>query len=179
MNPVHRSVLTEELAPADLDALRTLFAAAWPSGRFNEHDFAHAMGGRHWLVEADGRIVGHASVVERRIEVDGRWLRAGYLEAVATLPAFERRGYGSGIVQAASEHIRATFELGALSTGRPPFYERLGWLRWLGPTFVLTPAGPARTPDDDGGILVLPTPATPALDVSGSITCDWRPGDVW
>jgi hypothetical protein len=26
---------------------------------------------------------------------------------------------------------------------------------------------------------VLRTPATGALQVTGSITCDWRPGDVW
>jgi hypothetical protein len=28
-------------------------------------------------------------------------------------------------------------------------------------------------------VLVLRTPATGALQVTGSITCDWRPGDVW
>jgi aminoglycoside 2'-N-acetyltransferase I len=44
---------------------------------------------------------------------------------------------------------------------------------------VLGPRGPERTEDDDGGIRVLPTPGTPELDLSGAITCDWRPGDVW
>ena len=39
--------------------------------------------------------------------------------------------------------------------------------------------GRERTAEDDGSVLVLRTPATGALEVTGSITCDWRPGDVW
>lgn len=174
-----RSVLTSELIAADLTDLRTLFAAAWPGGRFDEHDFDHAMGGRHWLVEQDGRIVSHVSVVERALYVGGQRLRAGYLEAVATLPDHERRGHGTAVVQAAAEFVKQAFELGALSTGRPPFYERLGWVRWLGPTFVRTSSGLVSTDGDHGGILVLRTPASPALDLTAPISCDWRPGDAW
>jgi aminoglycoside 2'-N-acetyltransferase I len=76
-------------------------------------------------------------------------------------------------------HIREQFELGALGTGRPAFYERLGWLTWKGPSSVRTAAGNRRTPDDDGYILVLPTPTSPRLDLTAPISCDWRPGDVW
>src|SRR2546426_796867 len=69
--------------------------------------------------------------------------------------------------------------LGALGTGRYRFYERLGWLRWAGPSFVRTAGGLRPTPDEDGYILVLPTPSSPPLDQSAGISCDWRPGDVW
>ena len=75
--------------------------------------------------------------------------------------------------------IRERFELGALGTGRHGFYQRLGWLTWTGPSFVRTPDGPQRTPEDDGYILVLPTPSSPPIDLAASISCDWRPGDVW
>jgi aminoglycoside 2'-N-acetyltransferase I len=75
--------------------------------------------------------------------------------------------------------IRDRFELGALGTGRHQFYERLGWLTWTGPASVRTPEGTRRTPDEDGFILVLPTPSSPALDLAAPISCEWREGDVW
>jgi aminoglycoside 2'-N-acetyltransferase I len=52
-----------------------------------------------------------------------------------------------------------------------------GWKRWQGPTSALTPAGVARTEDDDGSVYVLPL--TAPLDLAGELTCDWRDGDVW
>ena len=75
--------------------------------------------------------------------------------------------------------IEERFQLGALGTGRHHFYERLGWRTWRGPSFVRTGTGPSRTPDDDGYILVLPTPTSPTLDLEASISCEWSPGDVW
>jgi aminoglycoside 2'-N-acetyltransferase I len=75
--------------------------------------------------------------------------------------------------------IAAAYDLGALSTGIEGFYERSGWLRWLGPTYVLAPGGLTRTEEDDGGVLVLRTPTTPELDLAGPLACDWRSGDVW
>jgi aminoglycoside 2'-N-acetyltransferase I len=178
-NVVVRECSSAELDVADLTELRTLMSAAWPGGGFSDDDFAHGMGGRHWIAQVDGRIVSHASVVERPIEVDGRRLRTGYLEAVATLPDFENRGIGSLVVGGATEHIRAAYDFGALSTGRPTFYERLGWERWHGPTFVRTESGLERTEEDDDGILVLRTPTTPPIDSAAPISCDWRSGDVW
>ena len=35
------------------------------------------------------------------------------------------------------------------------FYERLGWVRWRGPTYVQMPDGVVkRTAEDDGGLMV-------------------------
>jgi aminoglycoside 2'-N-acetyltransferase I len=115
-----RAASSAELAAADLADLRGLFATAWPDGDFTEDDLRHAMGGRHWLLRLDGRLVSHAVVVERELLVGGWPLRTGYLEAVATAPGFERRGFGTRVVLAATEHIRERYELGALSTGSPP-----------------------------------------------------------
>ena len=77
--------------------------------------------------------------------------------------------------------VRREYELGALAdgTGIPGFYQRLGWETWLGPTFVEGSDGPVRTEEDDGGVLVLRTPATAGLEVTGALVCDWRAGDVW
>jgi aminoglycoside 2'-N-acetyltransferase I len=137
------------------------------------------MGGMHWLAEVDGAIVSHASVVERRLEAGNLALRTGYLEAVATAPAFERRGFGSMVVRAAGAYLRPRFELGALSTGEPGFYTRLGWEGWAGPTFVRSPDGLERTAEDDGSIFILRTPSTPTLTLTDALICDWRSGDVW
>ncbi len=179
MTPTVREVATADLTPTEIADLWSLFSTAWPAGRFDQHDFDHAMGGRHWIIEIGGRVVSHAAVVPRLLLLDDLPLRSGYVEAVGTLPELENRGLGSAVVTAADDHIRATYELGALSTGRFAFYERLGWRRWLGPTFVRTRAGPVRTEDEDGSILVLPTAKTPPLDLMASLTCDWRDGDAW
>jgi aminoglycoside 2'-N-acetyltransferase I len=117
--------------------------------------------------------------VERELHVDGRPLRTGYVEAVATHPRLQGGGLGTRVMTDVGAHIRERFELGGLATGSPGFYERLGWLTWRGPTFVRTGAGVEPTPLEDGAILVLPTPATPQLELSAPLSCEWRPGDVW
>jgi aminoglycoside 2'-N-acetyltransferase I len=162
--------------------LRTLLWSAVPPGDeegFDESDWQHALGGRHFVVEVDGRIVAHASVVERDLHTAGRHFRTGYVEAVATDPARQGEGYGSQVMREATAYIEDRFELGALGTGRHGFYERLGWQTWLGPTSVRTAGGPVRTPFDDGYILVFLTPRSADLDRTAPISCEWRPGDIW
>ena len=127
----------------------------------------------------DGEIVCHAAVVERELWMNDRPLRTGFVEAVATNPDRQGQGLGSLVMGQVNAIIRDGFELGALGTGSNGFYERLGWVTWQGPTFVRTVAGLQRTPDEDGGIMVLETPTSPTLDLRASISCDWRPGDVW
>jgi aminoglycoside 2'-N-acetyltransferase I len=131
------------------------------------------------VLDLDGDIVTHASVVERELHIDGRPLRTGYVEAVATMPDHQGSGFGSIAMQDVAAYIGERFELGALGTGRRAFYERLGWQTWLGPSSVRTSQGTRRTPDEDGYILVLPTRSSPELDLSAVISCDWRRGDVW
>lgn len=174
-----RAVPTRDLRPREVDALRRLFEAAWADEGFTDQDWVHAVGGLHFLLEEDGRIRSHASVVERELHTGDHRLRTGYVEAVATWPAFHRRGFARAVMRAVGEHIDRTFPLGALATGLRGFYEPLGWRVWRGPTFVRTESGPARTPEDDGAVMVRLTPASPTLDLDAPISCDSRPGDVW
>ena len=176
-----RSLPTTDLRATDLLQLRDLLWAAFPPGDegFTEDDWQHGMGGRHILAERDGVIVSHAAVVERALHVGGVPLRTGYLEAVGTHPAFQRQGLGTAVIRAAGDHIRDTYQLGALGTGEHGFYERLGWETWRGRAYVRTADGTERTPDEEGYIMVLRTPTSPDLDLEASISCDWRPGDVW
>jgi aminoglycoside 2'-N-acetyltransferase I len=178
--PAFRESGTDELGIAALAQILDLCRACWPDGEFTADDFDHALGGRHFLAEFEGRVVSHACVVPRVLEVDGRQFQTGYVEAVATLPRLRRQGLASRLMAAANLHIQAAYELGALSTGEPGFYERLGWRRWAGETWARERGGSlTRTSDEDDGIMVVATPRTPALRLTERLTCEWRPGDVW
>jgi aminoglycoside 2'-N-acetyltransferase I len=176
-----RRVASANLTVAETSAIRALLRAAFADDGegFTDDDWEHAAAGTHFLLEEAGAVLAYGSVVPRRLEVDGRPLRVGYVEAVATRPDVQGRGHGSAVVRAVNDHIRSRYELGALSTGIPDFYRRFGWKPWLGSTAVRTERGLVPTPEDDGGIMVLSTPISPALDPHAAITCEWRPGDVW
>ena len=171
---VFRQLPTAELTAFELSALHALLSAAFADGGFTDDDFAHGMGGMHWLAEVDGSIVSHASVVPRRLEAGDRLLRTGYLEAVGRCPHSSGTASGRWSVRAAGRYLLPRYELGALSTGVPGFYLRLGWEAWLGPTFVRVEAGLERTGDDNGSIFVLRTPSTPSLSLTDRLVCDWR-----
>jgi aminoglycoside 2'-N-acetyltransferase I len=179
--PPPRSLATAELSADESTAIRELLRAAFDSDEdgFSDDDWQHALGGRHFLLEHGDEIVAHAAVVARTIEIGGRPLRAGYVEAVATAREQQRRGHGTRVMQAAGDHIRDGFEIGVLGTGTHGFYERLGWTTWRGPSFVRVRDGLVATPDDDGYLMVLRTPSTPQLEALDPIGCEWRPGDVW
>src|SRR2546423_15049155 len=124
-----RRAATTELAPHEIAAIRRMMAAAWEheDGAFADSDWEHATGGVHVLVGQGGQILSHGSVVERTLEIDGQPVRTGYVEAVATWPAHQRRGYATLVMREIGDVIRHNFPLGALSTPVPAFYERLGW----------------------------------------------------
>jgi aminoglycoside 2'-N-acetyltransferase I len=169
---------TADLDAATLEAARRLLDLAF-RGRFDDHDWEHALGGVHALAWEDGDLVGHGSVVQRRLVHGGQALRTGYVESVAVHPDRQRRGYGAAVMDPLERVIRAAFELGALSASDEgaALYSARGWERWRGPTSALTPAGPKRTPGDDGSVYVLPLAS--AVDLDGELVCDWRDGDVW
>jgi aminoglycoside 2'-N-acetyltransferase I len=175
-----RTVATGELTPGELTALRRMVFEAF-AGRFDEHDWEHTLGGVHVLVVEDGEPVAHGSVVPRVLVAGGLEVPTGYVEGVATRGDRRGAGLATAVMRGVGRVIRAGYELGALADGTriPGFYQRLGWETWQGPTFVAGPEGLVRTAEDDGGILVLRTPATAGLEVTGPLVGDWRAGDVW
>ncbi|MEX1044417.1 MAG: GNAT family N-acetyltransferase [Acidimicrobiia bacterium] len=147
-------------------------------GDFDPEDWEHALGGRHFVVVDDGRVVSHASVAERTIWVGDVPYRTGYVEAVATDPESQGLGHGTDVVSLTGYWIRETYDLGCLGTGEHHFYERLGWERWRGPSAVRYPDGTlVPTPDDDDSIMVLAT--TAPVDLTARIACEPRSGDDW
>ena len=182
MDLVVTELRTDDLSSDQIRAIRELLWAAFAddeNGGFDEDDWQHALGGAHFVGTRDGRIVAHAAVVERVLEVGGAGVRTGYVEAVAAAPDEQRRGHGTAVMRAVNSHVADHYELGALGTGSQSFYERLGWQVWQGPTFVRAPDGLRPTPDEDGYVMVLLTPSSPRFDRGAAISCDWRPGDVW
>ncbi len=134
--------------------------------------------GVHVIGRLDGRIVSHAMWVDRALQVGhDETLRTAYVEAVATRPAFQRRGFGTEILRRLANEIR-DYDLGALSPSDERFYARLGWEPWRGPLFIRTATGLEATPDE--GVMILRLEKTPAdLDLASSLSAEWRPGEVW
>jgi aminoglycoside 2'-N-acetyltransferase I len=183
-------VHTGSLAPEVLAGARALLDAVF-DGELTDDDWRHCLGGLHALAwrpdeVAGHELVGHAALVQRRLLHEGRVLRAGYVEGVGVRPDLQRRGIGTALMRPLEQVARRAYDIVALaaSDAGAALYDARGWLRWQGPTSVLTPSGVQRTPDDDDCVFVLPGPppeGTPLdrapLDRTGALTCDWREGD--
>jgi aminoglycoside 2'-N-acetyltransferase I len=169
---------TADLDAATLEAARTLLDVVFED-EMTDQDWEHALGGIHALAWDEDELIGHASVVQRRLLHDGRALRAGYIEGVAVRADRRGEGHGAAMMDVVEGAVRGAYELGALGATdeAASFYESRGWELWQGPTSALTPAGIARTPEEDGSVYVLPIEAP--LDLCGELICDWRDGDVW
>ena len=168
---------------ADLDSVTVKAARALLddvfAGEVTDDDWEHALGGMHALVWEGPALIGHASLIQRRLLHHGRALRAGYVEAVAVRADRQRHGHGGVMMAALERLLRGAYDLGALGATDEGarFYQARGWQLWRGPSSALTPGGIRPTPDDDGAIYVFEL-AVP-LDLDGELTCDWRDGDVW
>ncbi|HEY3001365.1 MAG TPA: GNAT family N-acetyltransferase [Kribbellaceae bacterium] len=169
---------TAELDDATLAAVRALLEGVF-DGDFSDEDWDHSLGGIHAMVWDKGELVGHGCVVQRRLLYDGRALRAGYVEGVGVRADRRRHGYASAMMTELEQVIRDAYDVGALSVTEDsePLYAARGWQLWRGPSSALTPDGVVPTPDDDGGIYVLPLNLP--LDVMAPLTCDYRNGDLW
>ncbi|MGO8938254.1 MAG: GNAT family N-acetyltransferase [Mycobacterium sp.] len=149
------------------------------AGDFTDTDWEHALGGMHALIWRHGAIIAHASVVQRRLIYRDSALRCGYVEGVAVREDCRGQGLVHALLDGVEQVMRGAYQLGALSSTvrASGLYASRGWLPWRGPTSVLAPTGPTRTPDDDGTVFVLPVGIS--LDTSADLMCDWRAGDVW
>jgi aminoglycoside 2'-N-acetyltransferase I len=177
---VVRVAHTAELDEAELAAARALLGDVF-AGELDDDDWEHALGGVHALAYDDGVVIGHASVIQRRLIHGGRAWRAGYVEAVGVRADQRRRGVGASLMDAIEDVVRKAYDLGALGAtdAAVPFYLGRGWRRWRGPSWALTPDGVVRTADEDGAIYVMQVAGRAELALDGPLMADWREGDVW
>lgn len=172
-----RTAHTADLDPGTRGAIRGLLYAVFDN--MSEDAFENTLGGVHALLYEDKELVGHASVVQRRLIHSGRALRAGYVEGVAVRQDRRRRGHASSLMAVLERVVRSGYQLGALGASRDgaQLYVARGWQLWRGLSSALTPDGIRRTSGIDGHIYVLPV--TEPLDLAGDLVCDWRHGQLW
>lgn len=172
-----RTAHTADLDDGTRSAMRALMDASF--SRFTDDAYENTLGGLHALIFDGSGLIGHASVVPRRVLYEGRAMRAGYVEGVAVRADRRREGHGQAMMAELERVIRAAYDLGALgaSPDGAGLYAARGWLLWQGPSSALTPDGIRRTAQYDGALWVLPVSVP--LDVTRALTCDWRDGSVW
>ena len=140
---------TADLDAATLGQARALlFEVFTGDDAMTDEDWEHCVGGMHALAYDEGELVGHASVVMRRLLHGDRALRAGYVEGVAVREDRRGRGHGAGMMAELERIIRGAYDLGALGATEVavPFYRGRGWRPWRGETWALTATGPVRNP---------------------------------
>jgi aminoglycoside 2'-N-acetyltransferase I len=169
---------TDELTPTEATNLRGLLDDAF-EGRYTDAFWNQALGGSHFFVVEDGVPLSHASVVWRTLIAGKRSVDTGYVESVGTRNGYRHRGLAGLIMASAQSHIAERYEMGALHSVLPTFYEHLGWEKWRGPTYVRIDGASTRTPEDDECIHVWRGAESGELDLDDPISCDWRPGFVW
>ncbi len=134
--------------------------------------------GLHFIAYFDEQIVSHAVVTTRWVQPERRpVMRTAYVEAVATLPAYQRRGYGTALMRELISYI-AEYDLGCLKTNRAPFFERLGWQRWRGPCAGRAGNELIPTPDEHN-VMILRLASTPPLNLDRSLTIEVQAGRIW
>jgi aminoglycoside 2'-N-acetyltransferase I len=168
---------TEDLNAAIRASIIQLCIAA-----HQEEDFKHLFsyipsGGRHFLAYRAEELVSHAVVTTRWLQPEGHpVLKTAYVDAVATLPAYQGQGYGRSLMQYLAKNI-ADYEIACLETERVSFYTQLGWQEWRGPLAGRKETELMPTPDQKG-IMILRLAHTPPIDLDSSLTVEYD-GRIW
>jgi len=172
-------VSTAELTDAQRSAVIDVCIAAHENEGFrNLFTFLEGAGGRHVLGHRGPELVSHAVVTTRWAQPTGQpALRTAYVDAVSTLPTYQRQGHGSAVMRRLAGAID-DYEIGCLQTDRSTFYEHLGWELWRGPLGGRGEDGLVPTPEQRG-VMVLQLPSTPPLDLDAPLTIECQPSRIW
>lgn len=168
---------TDQLTAGELRELRSILEETF-GPRFDDVAWEHCLGGTHYFLRYQGELVSHVSFAPRLLWQDGRRLNGVYGESMVTVPRLQGRGIGTIVAAMATADVSLHYEIGAFASSKYRFYERLGWRKWEGPTFVLTESGRRPAAPDRGAVMAL-LPKGSAIDPRGDLTTDWREGDIW
>lgn len=133
----------------------------------------------HVMACADGAVLSHAMWVTRWLAPGaGPPLRAAYIEAVATDPAYQGRGLATAVMRVLVSQL-SSFQLAALcpSDRGQSLYARLGWEPWRGPLLIRQETHLIETPDE--AVMIHRLPASPPLNLEQPLSAEWRPGELW
>jgi aminoglycoside 2'-N-acetyltransferase I len=172
------SARTEDLPAGTRASIITVCIAAHQEEDFKNLFSYIPLGGRHFLAYRDKELVSHAVVTTRWLQPEGQpVLRTAYVDAVATLPAYQRQGYGSAVMRQLAREID-DYAVACLETDRPAFYERLGWEIWCGSLAGRSDQGLIPTPEQRG-IMILRLAQTPPLNLDQGLTIECQAGRIW
>lgn len=132
ISPVQDSIKLVTMRTSDMDdeARKTVVDLCIEAHQ--EDDFQNLFSylppeGLHVLAYRDQRLVGHAIVTIRWLQVgNGPLQRMAYVDAAATPLTHQRQGIGSAVMR----HLASVVDdwyIACLETERVAFYERLGW----------------------------------------------------
>jgi aminoglycoside 2'-N-acetyltransferase I len=123
---------TEDLTAAQRSSVIDVCVTAHEDDVFLDLFSHFTSGGRHFLAYRGSELVSHAVVSTRWVQPESqRVLKTAYVDAVATQPMCQGRGFASAIMRRLGAEID-DYEIACLQTDRPAFYERLGWEVWRG-----------------------------------------------
>jgi aminoglycoside 2'-N-acetyltransferase I len=132
----------------------------------------------HVLGFLDDKLVTHALWITRYLQPDGLPpLRTAYVEAVATHPDFQHRGFASAIMRKVVDEIQ-DFDIAGLAPFSVDYYARLGWERWRGSMYERKDGQLIASPPEER-VMIYRLPRTPKLDLDSAISIEWRVGEVW
>ncbi len=170
---------TEELDATARNAIVNVCIAAHQEEDFKKLFSYVSSGGWHFLGFAGEKLVSHASVSTRWLQPKGHpLLKTAYVDAVATLPASQGRGYGSAVMRDLARRIDGAYVIGCLETERVGLFERLGWELWRGPLAGRSEQGLIPTPEQQG-IMVLRLSQTPPLQLESLLTIEDQGVRIW
>jgi aminoglycoside 2'-N-acetyltransferase I len=178
-DPVITSARTEELKEPFRNAIIELCVEAHQEQDFRNLFTYISSGGLHFLACHAELLVSHAVVTTRWLQTEDRpLLKTAYIDAVATLPAYQGLGYGSALMRQLASDIDCEYVIACLETERETFYERLGWQTWRGPLAGRGEHGLIPTPEQRG-VMVLQLSQTPTLDFDSMLTIECQQGRIW
>jgi len=173
-----RIVRTEDLTQKQKDEIVVVCNAAHETDQFNFLFEYLTEGGTHFLGYAGSQLASHAVVTTRWLQAgDAPLLRTAYIDAVATLPSEQGRGYSSALLRRLAETV-SDFEIACLETDKVGFYARLGWQEWRGPLGGRSETGLVPTPEQTG-IMVLRLPRTPPIELTELLTVECQTERIW
>ncbi len=153
-------VFREHDFPPDLECQVVSFVRVqWPSvftpeTRLDRHMW-RGWNATHVVVEEAGVVISYAAVIETAVRQAGETYRALGVSSVFTYPSFRGEGHGRRVVDAATDHARASdIDVAVLwcELGLEGFYGKSGWAATRSPTLVGTPENQRVEDDSDNPV---------------------------
>lgn len=132
-----------------------------PAGNYKGYTGSANRRPRRYVIRDGGRIVSHASVFAREIDIAGRRYIVAALGGVCTYEQYRGKGYAAEICRAVFQLVdRGDFELCLFQTGIPQFYEKLG-CRCIANLIINSLAkDPTKNPLWDANMMIYPQSLT-------------------